>query len=518
MGFKFAKKEKTSSVKPENTSVNKEFLYADKTQQLIRTNRFMVIALTCYYAYMAVLLAVSIATGLRTAALGGMIITLIVISLSVTWLVYKRNPKSTRMRYVLLIGLCMISWIISFAYSQDFATIIGAFALVCGILYFDQKYLIISGAAYLGSVLLAIVYKNISGENLGDMTTIDFVFLFSAVFLLLFIILMTTKVATLFNDHSVGAAAAEQARQKEIMDDVISVAEEVRKGTENAMEIINRLNESSEVVNGAMGDISSSTQSTSDNIQTQTTMTQNIQESINVTIQSSENMVRVAQQSDELNQQNLQLMEALKQQSAVIAETNGDVASSMRHLQERTNAVKGIADTIFSISNQTNLLALNASIESARAGEAGRGFAVVADEIRQLAAKTRQETENIARILDELSQNAQEAANAVGRSMEAAGVQDDMIEKVSMSFEEMSKNVNSLITEIESIDGMLASLSEANNQIVDNITYLSATTEEVTASSVQAADLTIENLSNAETAKTELTNILEVSHQLDKYM
>ncbi|MGN1157737.1 MAG: methyl-accepting chemotaxis protein [Agathobacter sp.] len=347
---------------------------------------------------------------------------------------------------------------------------------------------------------------------------VDEIFVTSAVILLLALTCFVTRIAALFNEHSVGAAKAEQARQKEIMDDVISVAEEVRKGTENAMDIINKLNTSSEVVNGAMGDISSSTQTTAESIQTQTEMTQNIQDSINVTIQSSENMVRVAQQSDELNQQNLQLMGALKQQSEVIAQTNGDVADSMRALQERTNAVKGIADTIFSISNQTNLLALNASIESARAGEAGRGFAVVADEIRQLAAKTRQETENIARILDELSANAEEAANAVGRSMEAAGVQEHMIEQVSMSFEEMSNNVNGLISEIENIDSMLASLSEANNQIVDNITYLSTTTEEVTASSAQASDMTIENLGNAETAKSELTNILSVSHQLDKYI
>jgi methyl-accepting chemotaxis protein len=229
-------------------------------------------------------------------------------------------------------------------------------------------------------------------------------------------------------------------------------------------------------------------------------------------------MVRVAQQSNELNQQNLQLMGSLKQQSEVIAETNGDVANSMKALQDCTKAVKGIVDTIMSISSQTNLLALNASIESARAGEAGRGFAVVADEIRQLAEKTKQETENIARILDELTKNAEEAANAVERSVDAANVQDEMIEQVSMSFEEMSKNVNGLIADIEGIDNMLASLSEANNQIVDNITYLSATTQEVTASSAQASDMTVENLDNAESARTELNNILNVSHQLDKYI
>ena len=65
---------------------------------------------------------------------------------------------------------------------------------------------------------------------------------------------------------------------------------------------------------------------------------------------------------------------------------------------------------------------------------------------------------------------------------------------------------------------MLGGLSEANNQIVENIMHLSATTQEVTASSVQAADLSMQNLNNAENAKSLLGNVLEVSHQLDQYI
>lgn len=495
-----------------------EFIYADKKQQLIRANRFLMIGYLVYYLYVIVLMWASVAAGLRSVELSATISVITIIAMLSVIIVRKRKPDSVKLKYIALIGLMAVSSVITFAFSQEFVALLGAFPLIGCIIYFDFKFSVISAGIYGGFIIFVNVSKCLTNQNLSDGGVLNVIYVSSAVVLLLAVTVMTTRVANLFNKDSVGAAEAEQTRQKQIVEDVISVAEEVRKGTENAMGIINKLNESSEVVNGAMGDISSSAQSTSDNIQTQTTMTQNIQESINLTIHSSENMVRAAQQSEELNQQNLELMGELKQQSEVIAKTNGDVATSMRELQERTNAVKGIADTIFSISNQTNLLALNASIESARAGEAGRGFAVVADEIRGLAAKTRQETEDIARILDELSQNAGEAANAVGRSMEAANVQDDMIEKVSQSFEEMNKNVNGLIAEIENIDGMLVSLSEANNQIVDNITYLSATTEQVTAASVQAADMTIENLDNAETAKAELTNILNASHQLDKYI
>ncbi len=497
---------------------NKEFRFADKVEQLMRTNRFMVIANTAYYLYVIVLLAASVLRGERSVGFCGMIITLVIVTLIISWIAFLRNKKSTKMKYILLIGQCLIGWVIAFAYSQDFAVLIGGFVLIGGILFFDPKYSVISGVAYFATMCFSVSTKLSQGANLGGKGLVDFAFVLSAVVLMLSIVVLTGKVAKVYNDDSVGAALSEQERQKEIMADVLTVADEVRKGTENAMQIINQLNESSEVVNNAVKDISDSTYSTSENIQTQTTMTQNIQESIQVTIESSENMVRVAQQSNELNQQNLILMGDLKQQSQVIAETNSDVATAMTALQERTQAVKGIADTIFSISSQTNLLALNASIESARAGEAGRGFAVVADEIRQLAEKTRVETENIARILEELSQNAQAASDAVGRSVEAAGVQDQMIEQVSQSFEEMSNNVNGLIDEIENIDNLLTNLSAANNQIVDNISNLSATTEEVTASSMQATEMTVENLDNAENAKTELTNVLNVSHQLDKYL
>ena len=494
------------------------FRYADKVEQLIRTNKFMMLAYTAYYLYIMALLLTSVIRGERSAGLCGMIGVMAVLSLVVSWIVFIKNKKSKPLKYIQLVGQCLIGWIVAFAYEQDFAVLISGFVLIGGVLYFDKKFSVISGVAYLGTMASAVALKLSSGVNLGNKKLIDVIFVLSAATLLGAIIILTAKVARVYNEHSIGAALAEQARQKEIMEDVLNVAGEVREGTEKVMKIINQVNESSEVVNTAMKDISDSTYSTSESIQTQTTMTNNIQESLRVTIESSENMVRVAQQSNELNQQNLVFMSDLKQQSLVIAETNQDVAGAMKALQERTKEVKGIADTIFSISSQTNLLALNASIESARAGEAGRGFAVVADEIRQLAEKTRVETENIARILEELSKNAQQATDAVSRSVEAAGVQDQMIEQVSHSFEKMSNNVNGLIDEIENIDNLLTSLSEANNQIVDNISSLSATTEEVTASSMQAAEMTVENLDNAETAKKELTNVLSVSHQLDKYM
>lgn len=189
----------------------------------------------------------------------------------------------------------------------------------------------------------------------------------------------------------------------------------------------------------------------------------------------------------------------------------------MNTLKERTEAVKGIVDTIFSISSQTNLLALNASIESARAGEAGKGFAVVADQIRNLAEESRKETENIAKILEELSDGTNAASDAVTQSVEAAQVQNDMIQNASESFSGMSGNMSKMIENIEHMDSMLNSLKQANDRIVENIMQISATAEEVTAASTQAENLSNQNLENAENAQKLLTGVLSVSEKLNTY-
>ncbi len=497
---------------------NKYYRYADKKEQIKRANSFLALGSAVYYAAMLIIVWLSFIRGLRSQGFCIMISIVILIAAVIPFIMKKAAPVSARLRYVILPGLVIVSFFMTFAFDESYVLFLGAFPLVGCILFFDKKFTIISACCYGGLLFLVTAFKAVTRKFATTTDLINWVFAVACVYLLLVLIYFITNVSKQFNHDTLHNSMQEQRKQKAIMDDVILVADEVRKGTESVMDIVNSLNESSEIVNGAMKDISGSTLNTAENIQMQTTMTQNIQDSIEQTIESSENMVRVARHSSELNDESLAIMEQLRNQSEVIANTNSEVAKAMQELQERTEAVKSIADTIFSISSQTNLLALNASIESARAGEAGRGFAVVADEIRQLAEKTRQETESISSISTELSSTAEIAANAVKDSVDATAEQEQMIEKASERFGEMNENVNRLISEIESIDGMLNQLSDANNQIVDNITNLSASTEEVTASSSQAADMTIENLDQAEHAKSQLNNVLSVSHQLDKYM
>lgn len=495
-----------------------DFKYADQEEQLKRANRFLVSGYLIFYAILMIIMWACYFVGIRSKGLTMMVSGIVLVSCIAIFLLSRKFLTSQKLKMMALPFLLVVCYVTGFAFTQGFIQLLGIFPLVGCMLFFDKKFSLISGIAYAVMEVLVTTAKIVQHINLEGDSALNQIFVLVICLVLLVLLYCVTSIAEQFNKDTLGEVHEKNAKMQTMLDDVIGVATEVRKGTESAMDIVNDLNGSSEVVNGAMKNISESTLSTAENIQTQTTMTANIQQSIEDTLTSSETMVEIAKQSGQINRQSMDVMNRLKEQSQVISNTNQDVAKAMETLQAKTEEVRNIADTILGISSQTNLLALNASIESARAGEAGRGFAVVADEIRQLAERTKQETEEISKISDDLTENATRAANAVSQSVSATDAQDVMITEASESFEAMNDNVTELITHIENIDDRLSRLSEANNQIVDNITNLSATTEEVTASSNQAAELSNANMENAESAKNQLTGVLDVSHQLDKYL
>ena len=82
----------------------REFRYADKVQQLIRSNRFMALAVTAYYLYIAMLLTASVVRGERSIGFCGLIGGMVAVMLLITWAMYLKNKKSAKMRYFVVIG------------------------------------------------------------------------------------------------------------------------------------------------------------------------------------------------------------------------------------------------------------------------------------------------------------------------------------------------------------------------------------------------------------------------------
>lgn len=153
----------------------------------------------------------------------------------------------------------------------------------------------------------------------------------------------------------------------------------------------------------------------------------------------------------------------------------------MNELNQQSQQIGDILQTVSDISNQTNLLALNAAIEAARAGEHGRGFAVVSDEVRKLAESSRQSTEEIAAILNEIQTKTQLVANQVNSGQKAVNASLESTQMAEQVFHEILNNTEKVVNQSQYVEEMLQNVQTSSNIIVDEIGTISSITQETSA-------------------------------------
>ena len=190
----------------------------------------------------------------------------------------------------------------------------------------------------------------------------------------------------------------------------------------------------------------------------------------------------------------------------------------MQTLSEIALEVGNITEMIVIISTQTNMLALNASIESARAGEAGRGFAVVAEQIRVLAEQTRALTESIRGIVGELQNNTDQTMESVAQVLTASNKEKESIAVAGNQFTDIHDKMTNLGVNIQTISDRIDEILDANNHIVDSINQISAVSEEVAASTLQANDIGTSSNQEAEQAAELMNKLLTAAAKLDRYL
>ena len=167
----------------------------------------------------------------------------------------------------------------------------------------------------------------------------------------------------------------------------------------------------------------------------------------------------------------------------------------IQKLESNADVIGNIVNVIRSIADQTNLLALNAAIEAARAGEHGRGFAVVADEVRSLASKTRQSTDEISQMIE----NLQSSSNESVRNIEV-GVQ------LSDDCREQARDAGVVF---EQINQMLNQVTDASHHIATAVGEQSTVTEEVNKSITRLHDLADQSTEGSHNALDRISLLVE---------
>lgn len=199
----------------------------------------------------------------------------------------------------------------------------------------------------------------------------------------------------------------------------------------------------------------------------------------------------------------------------------------VNNLNNQSQEIALILNTVNAILKQTQLLALNASIESARAGEAGKGFAVVAGEIGKLAINTSLAVQGIEEHISLIQNEIQNVYTVVKdnyykveEGVEVSQSIGTELSKIEVSFKElieMLKLINAASQEeiaiTEQINGTIENVEAVIIRAKDRVNEVKKSVQEQKINSSQMHELGVklkiasENLEKLAIKEEQLENI-----------
>ena len=445
----------------------------------------------------------------------------VIVSMAACFLTYFRKKDSAAFAYVSVAGYMIVYGMAVFGAQNDLVFIMVFPLTVLFILYYNFRLIVGIAVIFGGINIIDIIYITAVLGHMHSGVALNSTSLLlqgASIVVYMLVLCGTTYISNDNNAKKLASIHAEKEKSTELLDEVLKVAASVKQNCTSAAEHIQTLSQYVDSTASELSGIAEGNSSNADSIEQQTVMTGNIQNMIQATKQMSDEMLAMAKSSEKAVRDGKQTVDHLQMQAVQTKETNEQVVSAVASLISNAETVEEITEHIFSISSQTNLLALNASIESARAGDAGKGFAVVSEEIRTLADETRSLTERIRKIVEELKSNADIAKTTVNQVITASSTEHELITNASTQFHEIGSRMDGLHTNVQEIYKKIEEILESNHAIVDSIHHISAVSEEVTASTQQAADLGADTSHKAEQARDLMMGLLETVKAIDKYL
>lgn len=462
-------------------------------EQNIRTNKVLFIALTITSIFLFNGLATQLLMSDRNAILSivPMLIVAVIYLGDLILFITKRTTKLLLYYAAISFSFVYAVILLSSPTNSTYPYMLPILAVF--IIFLDKKVVTFTSAFFIlinmikiGITFLGVTDLNVVLENSIIEFIISCTFGVSAI--------LGVNIIVQFFKESYEKIEQTAAQNKSMASEVVSSAQKVLESVLVVKDSLSGISDTTGTICDSMREISMGTASSAETIENQTMMTKSIQEIIDDTYTRTKDIVKIAEESDQVISHGVTAMDELNNQAQTAISSGKNMKAAAEEMKIKSEEVRNITGIIMSISSQTNMLALNASIEAARAGEAGKGFAVVADEIRTLAEQTKQATENIARILDELSGNANSVSAKVVETVQISEEQKQLIDVTKDKFADVKKKMNNLNTHIYDVNDKMKKIIESNNKIVDGVYTLSSFSEEISASTQEVYTISEENV------------------------
>lgn len=211
-------------------------------------------------------------------------------------------------------------------------------------------------------------------------------------------------------------------------------------------------------------------------------------------------------------------METVLSSSNKSSDIVNKIAEQVQTTNDAVLEINKAVELIMNITSQTKLLSLNASIEAARAGEHGRGFSVVANEIKNLSEQSTEGATTIQSIADNILNKSNESVTLAQEVKKLIEEEQNNITETQNDFKTLSDSIEESINVANSIGEQTKNLDDIKQSIIENISELSAISEENAASNEEVT-ASVTNISNSmKDLVNDIEEIKQVSTQLSSLM
>lgn len=308
-----------------------------------------------------------------------------------------------------------------------------------------------------------------------------------------------------------------------MMDDVSELIHAVEDKSNHILEVAGGISEVAgntkttiEQVTQAIDSVAQGAVKQAESTQEANTEVEHLKNSLDETKEYVSGMNGMTEKANEVSTEGIESVKDLIEKSGKTAEKSKVSLEVMNEMVESIDKIFYISDTIADITSQTNLLSLNASIEAARAGEMGKGFAVVADEIRKLADESKESTDEIKKIITEITEKSKLVESTMQENEVLQTEQQEAINRTEEIFGEIMKQIEMLGSGMERINALNDTMSANKDLVVDKMGTIAsvseqsaAATEEVNASTEQV-NVTMEEISeHTETPQAIAKDLME---------
>lgn len=208
----------------------------------------------------------------------------------------------------------------------------------------------------------------------------------------------------------------------------------------------------------------------------------------------------------------------LKRQNEAASGRMAEAYAKIMTLEQQSQKISGILNTITEISSETGLLSLNASIEAARAGEHGKGFAVVAESIGKLAANSSSAATDIEEIIAELCKDISEAVKNIEFVRTGMDEQTQVVDTVRDTFADFNALAEKTRESVKGMEQLIEEMHECDSSVViavERIRNISAQTANLTE---KAADYLEKQLGGIRTVADRIDHLSTVSEEMEREM